>query len=60
MNFYESVGTFFQRGYLDPEMAWSGFSFYAIRWWSATKDYIFLRSAESKIMILPAAKNLKP
>jgi hypothetical protein len=41
MNFYESVGTFFQRGYLDPEMAWSGFSFYAIRWWSATKDYIF-------------------
>lgn len=41
MNFYETIGIFFRRGYLDKEMAWSGFSFYAIRWWSATKDYIF-------------------
>lgn len=40
MNFYESVGMLFHRGYLDREMAWSGFSFYAIRWWCATKDYI--------------------
>jgi hypothetical protein len=41
MNFFETVGMFVRRGYLDEEMAWAGFSFYGIRWWSATKDYIF-------------------
>lgn len=40
MNFFESVGMLLSRGYFDLDMAWSAFSFYAIRWWSATKDYI--------------------
>src|SRR2546428_9229194 len=34
MNFFESVGVLLRRGYLDPELAWVGFGFYAIRWWS--------------------------
>jgi hypothetical protein len=41
MNFYETIGMFVRRGYLDGEMAWAGFSFYGIRWWSVIKDYIF-------------------
>ncbi len=40
MNFFESVGLLLRKKYLDPEMVWSGFSFYAIRWWCACKDYI--------------------
>ncbi|MGA2624464.1 MAG: DUF4760 domain-containing protein [Bacteroidota bacterium] len=40
MNFFESVGMLLRRGYFDLDMAWSAFSFYAVRWWSATKDYI--------------------
>jgi hypothetical protein len=40
MNFFESVGTMFRRGYLDPEMTWAAFSFYAIHWWAACKEYI--------------------
>jgi len=41
MNFFESVGLLLRKGYLDKEMVWSGFAFYVIRWWSASKDYIF-------------------
>jgi hypothetical protein len=41
MNFFESVGMLLRKEYFDLDMAWSAFSFYAIRWWSATKDYIF-------------------
>ena len=40
MNFFESVGILLRREYLDEEMVWTGFSFHAIRWWSACKDYI--------------------
>jgi len=40
MNFFETVGMLLRRGYLDKEMVWVAFSFYAIRWWSACKDYI--------------------
>jgi hypothetical protein len=40
MNFFESLGMFLRRGYLDPELTWAAFSFNAIRWWSACKDYI--------------------
>ena len=40
MNFFESIGMLIRRGYLDTDMVWSGFSFHAIRWWIACKDYI--------------------
>jgi hypothetical protein len=40
MNFFESVGMLLRRRYIDLDMVWSDFSFYAIRWWSASKDYI--------------------
>jgi hypothetical protein len=42
IDFFEDVGTFFRRGYLDKELVWADFSFYAIRWWSILKDYIFV------------------
>jgi hypothetical protein len=40
MNFFETVGTMLRKEYLDPDMTWSAFSFFAIRWWSACKHYI--------------------
>lgn len=40
IDFFESAGVMLRRGYLDKEMFWSSSSFYAIRWWSASKDYI--------------------
>ncbi|MGD1046844.1 MAG: DUF4760 domain-containing protein [Bacteroidota bacterium] len=40
LNFFESIGMLLRRGYFDIDMAWSAFSFYSERWWSATKDYI--------------------
>ncbi len=40
LNFFESVDMLLRREYIDLDMAWSAFSFYALRWWSATKDYI--------------------
>ena len=40
INFFESVGMLVRRGYLDKDMVWAGFSFHAIRWWSACKDYV--------------------
>ena len=40
INFFESIGIMLRKKYLDKELVWAGFSFYAIRWWSACKDYI--------------------
>lgn len=40
MNFFETLGMLLRRRYLDSEMAWADFSFYALRWWSACKDYV--------------------
>jgi len=40
INFFESVGIMLRKGYLEKEMVWAGFSYFAIRWWSACKDYI--------------------
>jgi len=42
IDFFEDVGTFLRREYLDKELVWADFSFYAIRWWSILKDYIFV------------------
>jgi hypothetical protein len=40
INLFEDIGTFLRRNYLDEELIWATFSFYAIRWWSVCKDYI--------------------
>jgi hypothetical protein len=40
MNFFEDMGMLFRRGYLDREMIWDTFGYYARNWWSACKDYI--------------------
>ncbi len=40
MNFFEMVGMFLRRGYLDEEMTWSSFGYHIIRWWGACEAYI--------------------
>jgi hypothetical protein len=40
MNFFEDLDLFLVRGYLDEELAWETFGFYAVRWWAACNDYI--------------------
>ncbi len=40
MNFFEDLGLFFRRGYLDKDLVWSTFGFYAVRWWAASYGYI--------------------
>src|ERR1700730_797342 len=40
MNFFEDLGLFARRGYLDKELIWHTFGFYIVRWWAACKDYI--------------------
>ena len=39
-DFFEDLGMLVRRDYIDREMVWDTFSYYAIRWWGACKDYI--------------------
>jgi hypothetical protein len=40
MDFFEDMGLFLRRSYLDAELLRSTFGFYAVRWWEACKGYI--------------------
>jgi hypothetical protein len=40
LDFFEDLGLFVRRGYLDEERAWDTFGFYAVRWWATCKGYI--------------------
>ena len=40
LNFFEDMALFLRRGYLDEELAWSTFGFYAVRWWATCKGYV--------------------
>ena len=40
LNFFEDLGLFSRRGYLDEELIWHAFGFYVVRWWAACKDYV--------------------
>jgi hypothetical protein len=40
MNFFEDMGMLFRRDYLDREMIWDTFGYYARMWWSACRNYI--------------------
>jgi hypothetical protein len=40
LDFFESVSTAYNLGYLNKELADSSFSFYAMHWWEAANDYI--------------------
>jgi hypothetical protein len=42
MNFFEDLGMYLERGYLDEELVWKTFGFLAVRWWLACKDYVLL------------------
>ena len=34
-DFFEDLGMLVHRDYIDREMVWDTFSYYAIRWWGA-------------------------
>jgi hypothetical protein len=40
LDFFEDLGLFLRRDYLDEELVWSTFGFYAVRWWAVCKGYI--------------------
>jgi hypothetical protein len=40
MDFFEDMGLFLRRGYLDEELLWNSFGYYGVRWWAACKNYI--------------------
>jgi len=40
MNFFEDMGMLLRRDFLDSEMIWDTFSYYARMWWSACKEYL--------------------
>jgi len=41
MNFFEDMDLFLGHGYLEEDLLWSIFGFYAVRWWALCKNYIF-------------------
>ncbi len=40
LNFFEDMGSAYRMGYLDKKLADSSFSYYACRWWEASKPYV--------------------
>jgi Domain of unknown function (DUF4760) len=42
LNFFEDMDLFLERGYLQEDLIWSTFGFYAVRWWAACKDYVLM------------------
>ncbi len=40
LEFFEDLGLFWRRGYLDEELIWSTFGFFGVRWWAVCKGYI--------------------
>jgi len=40
IEFFEDMGLFLRRRYLDEELIWSTFGFFAVRWWAACKGYV--------------------
>lgn len=48
MDFYEDLGLVLKRGYLDEEMAWSTFGFYAVRWWGNCRSYVQRERKETR------------
>src|SRR5712692_922010 len=40
IDFFEDLGMYLKRRYLDEKLIWDTFGFYALRWWSACRDYV--------------------
>lgn len=40
LNFFEDVGFYLKRKYLDKEFVWHDFAYYSIHWWYVLKEYI--------------------
>jgi hypothetical protein len=47
INFFEDMGMLFRRNYLDREMVWDTFGYFARMWWSACRDYIAQERADA-------------
>jgi hypothetical protein len=39
-NFFDDLGAFHSRGFLDEELIWRTFGYYGVRWWLAFREYI--------------------
>jgi hypothetical protein len=48
MNFFEDMAMLVSRDYLDREMLYATFSYYATKWWAACKDYIAKERADKR------------
>jgi hypothetical protein len=48
MDFFESLGMYLRRGYIDLDLVWEHFCYYTIRWWGATQNIIFNWREEEK------------
>ena len=46
LDFFEDLGMLVRCNYIDREMVWDTFSYYAKGWWSACKDYITAERAD--------------
>jgi len=40
LTFFEDMGMLVRRNYLDRDMIWETFGYFAKMWWSASKDYV--------------------
>ncbi|MHB0961116.1 MAG: DUF4760 domain-containing protein [Pirellulaceae bacterium] len=40
LEFWESVGTYWLKGYLLEDLVWTDFAYYVTRWWAACKAYV--------------------
>jgi hypothetical protein len=59
MEFFEDMGLFLRRGYLDEEFIWSTFGFFAVRWWSGCKGYVLEeRRAQNDSMLFTDFEDL--
>src|SRR5215831_8887190 len=45
LNFFEDMDMLLRRGFLDRDMIWDTFSYYARMWWTACRDYIVTERA---------------
>jgi hypothetical protein len=48
MNFFEDLGLYLRRDYLDEEMVWNTFGYHASGWWSACEAQISKERAADK------------
>lgn len=59
LDFFEDMGLFWRREYLDEELIWSTFGFYGVRWWAICKNYILQeRKAQNDLTLFDDFESL--